>query len=334
MDFNPLVKWFEKNKRDLPWRKNRTFYRVWISEVMLQQTQVETVIPYYHRFLKSFPTLRDLANSEIDQVLKLWEGLGYYSRARNLHKASQALAKQNVLPKDYDELIQFPGFGPYTTAAVLSLTNNRPYPVVDGNVKRFISRLYSIKDSIDKPSTVNQIQTLLEEHIQSFSPRDFNESLMEIGAKICKPKNPDCENCPMKSQCLAFKSGRQKDLPIRKAKHKIPVKKRSCYILTYKNKLLIEQRSMDEMLGGLWKFPDRATKSDIEFSQSLDVVYHQYSHFKLELQSYLITLIRQPDVQQNQRWVSFKQLNTLAFDKATLKIIDMICEANENIISR
>lgn len=323
MDFNVLIQWFLKNKRDLPWRKNRSFYRVWISEIMLQQTQVDTVIPYYEKFLESFPDLSSLAEANLDVVLKHWEGLGYYSRARNLHKAAQEIVKAGKIPENYEDLIRYSGFGPYTTSAVLSLVYKKKHPVLDGNVKRVISRIYNIDENIELRSTLKRLQKILEDEIVKFEADNFNESLMELGAMICKPKNPLCKDCPLKKECISFQNGTQLTLPVKAKKKKIPTKHEQSYIALYQNKILIEKRPLNGMLAGLWKLPNQLNNLFYSNEKKLGRIKHQYSHFKLELECIVVNFNSSPKLDENKTFVDIGELTRFAFDKASLKVLEM-----------
>ncbi|MGB8955280.1 MAG: A/G-specific adenine glycosylase, partial [Tumebacillaceae bacterium] len=200
-----LLAWYEENKRDLPWRRTRDPYAIWVSEVMLQQTRVETVIPYWHRFLEQFPTIDALAKAPEEQVLKAWEGLGYYSRGRNLQKGAQAVQERHhgIVPDALDEMLALPGVGPYTAGAVLSIAYDRPVPAVDGNVFRVLSRIFLIEEDIMKPKTRKTFEGIAEFMIPEGYAASFNQGLMELGATVCIPKNPRCALCPVREQCSA-----------------------------------------------------------------------------------------------------------------------------------
>ena len=220
-----LLTWFRKNKRQLPWRGEKNWYYIWISEVMLQQTQVETVIPYYQNFIRKYRRVEALANSSQEEVLKIWEGLGYYTRARNLHRAARIVVKDYnaTLPSNREELLKIPGFGPYTTNAVLSLAFNKPYGVVDGNVKRVLARFYAIKDDIRDPKTHHKIQELMDFLLPAKYAGEFNEAMMELGATICLSKSPLCSDCPVSNSCQAYQNNLEKALPFKSKKTKIPI---------------------------------------------------------------------------------------------------------------
>lgn len=320
LNLTPLFDWFNENKRDLPWRKNRTFYRVWVSEIMLQQTQVATVIPYYERFLARFPSADALAAAPLDDVLKLWEGLGYYSRARNLHKAAAELSARKELPTKYDDLIKVTGFGPYTTAAVLSFTYGAPHAVVDGNVKRVFARLFALTDDISTEATKKKIQALADALLPAENSAVFNESVMELGATVCLPKQANCRECPLQSQCLAFKKGNVASIPYRAKRKKVPTKKVFCHIWQNGNRVFITRRNEDEMLGGLWHFPRREARPE---GAEIAVVKHVYSHFKLELTA-ILSLADTENMKESGEWVELSDLGNYAFDKASHKVIDAL----------
>ena len=256
-----LILWYHKYKRDLPWRKTSDPYKIWVSEIILQQTRVDQGLAYYNRFIDIFPSVNSLANATEDQVLKVWQGLGYYSRARHMLESARKIVKvyRGRFPENYSEIISLKGIGDYTAAAIASIAFNRPYPVVDGNVLRVVSRLEGIKDPIDTVSTKKIIKELLEKKIDKSSPGDFNQALMELGALVCTPSSPDCEICPLKTQCIAFSNGRINQLPVKTKR----IKKKFRYfeyfaILIRKRKswfTFIEKRSGKDIWNGLYQFP-------------------------------------------------------------------------------
>ncbi|MBI3119584.1 MAG: A/G-specific adenine glycosylase, partial [Candidatus Hydrogenedentes bacterium] len=212
-----LLAWYRQEARDLPWRRTADPYRIWISEVMLQQTRVDQGLPYYERFLDAFPDLATLAAASEDQVLKAWEGLGYYTRARNLHKTAQTVAEQHggKLPERAELLQLLPGVGRYTAGAIASICFGERVPVLDGNVKRVLARVHRIEDSIDDPATEKELWILAAELVPPRGPGEFNQSMMELGARLCTPKKPRCEECPVSAHCSAFAAGVQELLPAR-----------------------------------------------------------------------------------------------------------------------
>nr|WP_240633270.1 A/G-specific adenine glycosylase [Paenibacillus montanisoli] len=256
-----LLNWYLANKRDLPWRKNRDPYRVWVSEIMLQQTRVDTVIPYYERFMEKFPTAAALAEAPEPEVLKLWEGLGYYSRARNLQAgAREVLALYGgIVPDDKDKVAALRGVGPYTTGAIMSIAFNRPEPAVDGNVMRVLSRYFCLEEDIAKPATRVGIEKLAGSLIPEGSAGDFNQGLMELGALVCTPKSPGCLTCPVMMHCEGRMAGKEHILPIKsKAKPPRPETRLAALITgsgEHEGKLLVRQRPETGLLAQMWELP-------------------------------------------------------------------------------
>lgn len=285
-----LLKWFGKNKRDLPWRKAskakaylRDPYRVWVSEIMLQQTQVKTVIPYFERWLKIFPNLKTFASSNLDEVLKLWEGLGYYRRARNLHKAAQVVVQEygGKMPTTATELSQLSGIGSYTSAAIASLAYGEDILAVDGNVKRVASRLFCISGEV----TEKEVKAHLEPYLPKGKAGAFNEALMELGATVCTPKTTDCVNCPLRKYCQSFQENRVSEFPSPKVKKKVPHKTRFALVYLSKAKVWLQQRDDSGMLVGLWGFP---LIEERPVGLELKEVNHAYTHFKITVMPIVI----------------------------------------------
>ncbi len=252
-----LLKWFDENQRDLPWRKNKTPYRVWVSEIMLQQTQVATVVDYYKRFIKTFPTVKKLAAAEEAEVLKLWEGLGYYRRAKQLHAAAKAVVEQHggKFPTDFESVLALPGIGRYTAGAILSISLDQQQPILEGNTIRLFARLMEIKS--DPRSTSNQKS--LWEFSESILPRkrcgDFNQSLMELGSEVCHPKRPQCLICPIRDLCPTSVKGLQESIPVATKKIEYEELNEAIVVLQRGNKFLVRQCGPDERWAGLWDFP-------------------------------------------------------------------------------
>ena len=250
-----LLDWYRLNHRTLPFRESHDPYRIWVSEIMLQQTQVSTVLPYYDRFIKEFPTVFDLARAEEEDVYKLWAGLGYYSRAKNLLKCAKEIVEVHggEFPKDYKKALKLPGIGPYTAGAVLSIAYNLKHPAVDGNVMRVISRIYHIKEDITLPKT----KKIFEEKVQSILPDDarhFNQAIMELGALVCTPQKPKCEVCPVKDDCKANLLGIQDQLPVKTKKPKNKNTYMGVGILKKGQKILLVKNNRG-LLSGLWGLP-------------------------------------------------------------------------------
>ncbi len=252
-----LVTWYYEVKRDLPWRKNKDPYRILVSEIMLQQTQVITVIPYYERFLKLFPTTKELAAADEQTLLKAWEGLGYYSRARNLQKAAQMIEEDfgGVFPRTHKEILTLKGVGPYTSGAVASIAFDIAAPAVDGNVFRTISRICTVFDDIAKPKTRKIFEAIIEEIIDRNDPGAFNQALMELGATVCAPKSPKCTSCPVVSHCKGYKEGVDDLLPV-KTKPNAPRRHRLvvAVIKNKQNELLIRKRPDTGLLANFYEF--------------------------------------------------------------------------------
>ena len=282
-----LLEWFDKNKRQMPWRQRRDAYGIWVSEVMLQQTQVDTVRPYYERFMERFPTVQDLAKATQEEVYTYWQGLGYYRRADNLHKGAQVVANQygGDFPTDPKLVKKIPGIGPYTMGAVLSIAFNLPYPAVDGNVMRVLSRQFLIQEDIAVPKT----RKVFEEKVMLLMPEDarnFNQALMELGALICTPKNPKCEQCPMNKLCMAYEKNVQMEYPIKSSKTKNKPDFYKALILKKGNQVYLEKRPNEGLLAKLWGVPlisestwEKMNLEGIEYTL-LEQVQHVFTHRK------------------------------------------------------
>jgi A/G-specific adenine glycosylase len=301
-----LLRWFKKNCRDLPWRKTRDPYAVWISEIMLQQTQVDTVIPYYQRFLKSFPALKHLAGADLAKVLKLWEGLGYYSRARNLHKASQIIAGNfhGRIPDNSADLLSLPGIGRYTAGAILSIAHNKQAAVLDGNVKRVLSRLFAVSGNPAEKKTEELLWRISDSLVPEKHPGDFNEALMDLGSMVCTPRDPQCVKCPLRDECRGKASGDPERYPSRKIRKPIPTIEAVAAVIVKHGRVLVRQRAAQGLLGGLWEFPNWKMKDKgdpvkllkgsirkemgaiVKAEDFLGTFRHTFSHFKLSLGVY------------------------------------------------
>lgn len=256
-----LLEWYHHIQRDLPWRKNHDPYRIWVSEIMLQQTRVDTVIPYFNAFISKFPTVKALAEAPEEEVLKCWEGLGYYSRARNLQAGAKMVMElhHGQMPTTKEEVAALKGVGPYTCGAIMSIAYNEPIPAVDGNVMRVISRFFALDDDIAKPSTRIKLEKLVETMIPQGQARYFNQALMELGALICTPKSPNCLLCPVMEHCEARLQGREHELPIKSKAKKARVEYRVAAIVEgqgeHAGKVLVRQRPAEGLLAGMWELP-------------------------------------------------------------------------------
>lgn len=301
-----LGKWYIKNKRMLPWRLTSDPYAIWVSEAMLQQTQVKTVIPYYLRFMKRFPTAAALAQADQQMVLKAWEGLGYYSRARNLHRAA-AMVTQKMngrMPSEWEVIRQLPGIGDYMAAAILSIAFGQPWAVVDGNVKRVVARLCCLDTAVNETSGYKVFQRLAQKLLDRQAPGDHNQAMMELGALVCTPRNPGCPNCPVAKYCQALKNRAVNRYPKRRKRTPIKEVPFVAGVVVKNGRILLVQRPEHGLLGGLWEFPmvsltfqddpvkslaryiEEATRLTVTVGQHLIVVRHTYTHFKLHMQTY------------------------------------------------
>jgi A/G-specific adenine glycosylase len=340
-----LLAWYRRNQRSLPWRKTNDPYRIWISEIMLQQTQVDTVIPYYHRFLKAFPTVSSLARAPLQKVLKVWENLGYYSRARNMYAAARMIVEKfdGRIPDNLEVIQTLPGVGLYTAGAILSIAYGQAIPAVDGNVRRILCRLFAIRKPVDDTREQKQLQKLAASLMPVKHPGDFNQALMDLGATICKAKNPDCLRCRIANLCQARLHDLQNVLPITRKAPAIPHRQAAAAVIrNSKGMLLIVQRPASGLLASLWKLPGgfiksgentenslkRSVKEELGISirpgKHLASVNHTYTHFRVTLQAYECRLPKgtpKPIGCQNCRWVSLINLKKLPMSKIDRMIV-------------
>jgi len=339
-----LLVWYGKAKRDLPWRQTRDPYRIWLAEVMLQQTRVETVVPYYRRFLKRFPTLAKLARAPLDEVLELWAGLGYYARARSFHAAARQVVhkhKGNV-PRRLDDMLALPGVGRYTAGAVLSIAYNEPTPILDGNVQRVLCRLFGMVQNPKATPTRKRLWALAQALLPRSRPGDFNQALMELGATVCTPRSPACGVCPAADLCEAFRLGKQLDLPRMPKRKPVPHYDVAVGLVWRRGKLLIAKRPTHAMLGGLWEFPggkrqdgealEATVRREIREELGLDVTVgpllvtckHAYSHFRVTLHAFHCKSPSgrpRPVRCETHRWVKVEDLSDYPFPTGSVKII-------------
>lgn len=281
-----FIAWYEKEKRNLPWRVNLDPYRIWISEIMLQQTRVDTVIDYYYRFMEWFPTIKDLAEAPDDRLLKAWEGLGYYSRARNLKVAAQQIMAEfnGQMPETIEEIRQLKGIGPYTAGAIGSIAFQIPEPAIDGNVMRVVSRLFEISDDIAKPSSRKVFEEAMYKIIDQNRPGDFNQAMMDLGSAICTPTSPKCEECPIQSYCLSYENNAMTNFPVKSKK----LKPKDVYYIggiieNKEQEFLLSQRSAKGLLANMWLFPiEEVSKERFDFLQKASVKEEQQLSFDFE----------------------------------------------------
>lgn len=299
-----IIIWYgEHGRKSLPWQQNRTPYRVWVSEIMLQQTQVTTVIDYYLRFMEAFPTVNDLAKAPIDDVLKLWTGLGYYARARNLHKAANMVVDDfdGEFPTCIEQIQTLPGVGRSTGAAILSLALNQPHPILDGNVKRIIARCFMVEGWYGQAKVLNTMWSIVEKLSPQKDIQPYNQALMDIGSAICTRSKPKCDICPVSEFCMANIEGKTAEYPHKKPKKEKPVKSQWWPILVSNGKVLLNQRPPSGIWGGLYSFHDFESEEQLTAfckenqlvahkSQQLEPMVHIFTHFQLNIQPVLIEL--------------------------------------------
>lgn len=277
-----LVDWYQINQRDLPWRHTKNPYYIWLSEIMLQQTQVQTVIPYYENFIQHFPTYESLVLASLEDIYKCWEGLGYYSRARNLKTAAKQIMEKGSFPDTYEALLELKGIGPYSAAAISSIAFEIPKGVVDGNVLRILTRVYHLDDNIAKDKTKKKIQVLCDKLIQSQQPSLFNQALMDLGATICKPKNPMCDKCPIHKQCLSYQYKHQNILPVNIKKINHQEKHFITCLVQYQDKYFLFKYE-DGLLANLYGLPQFDVESPKAFEEAFFNTYHE----TIEIYDYL-----------------------------------------------
>ena len=345
-----LLRWAARNLRDLPWRAEpRDPYRVWVSEIMLQQTQAVTVIPYFRRFIERFPTIQTLAEAPLDDVLKLWEGLGYYARARNLHRAAQQVVAEHggQWPDTAEGLRQLPGIGAYTAGAIASIAFGRNAPAVDGNVRRVLCRVYAIRGDTRQPKILRKLWALAEANLPKGKAGQWNEAMMELGATVCAPRSPRCAVCPLAKVCRARALGIQEKLPTRQAKKQLPHHDVTAAVIRARRggRVLIAQRPLGGMLGGLWEFPGGKRQRgeslneclrreireelgiEIEVGEPVTQVKHTYTHFRITLHAFECRLVSgRPRAIQvaDWRWVTLRALDGFAFAVTDRRIIQTL----------
>jgi len=299
-----MTRWYREHKRELPWRLSRDPYRIWISEIMLQQTTVAAVIPYYERFLKAFPDVQALAKAPLEKVLELWSGLGYYSRARNLHKAAQLFAEQGF-PKTAAQLEEFPGLGPYTSRAIASLAFGQNVGVLDGNVIRILSRVHGLPVEHWKPAGRNRLQIEADELAQHDDPADVNQAMMELGATVCTPMSPTCLLCPWNKNCVALKQGQIAQLPLKKPRKDFQVWVWKPEIHIKKGRVALVQNSQMPFLKGQWVLPGKIQQVK-EKPKKFDL-HHGITHYDIYIQ--LQKSATALEVQENVKWCPRNELS-------------------------
>ncbi len=335
-----LFRWFQQNKRDFPWRDNLSPYRVWISEVMLQQTQTTVVVPYFQKWMKRFPTVSALAKSDIAEIIKLWEGLGYYQRARNLHAGAKQVMQEfgGIIPTTLEELEKIKGLGPYTVSAILAFAYGEKVAAVDGNVKRVLSRLFLISDDISRTSTIKEITSRADLLVKE-SPFPITEALIELGAMVCQ-KKAHCEMCPIQTHCLAYSYDKQNDLPYKPQKIKYIDLKRAVYLLEKDGKFLLKY-NRHGLMKNLYEFPYIAfTKSPEplaylqelnttgQLKQKLPLVKQSFTKYRVTLEPFHL-ICEGCDTPDNFSWVSKEKLAEHPFSSGHKKILGMLLGKTE-----
>lgn len=336
-----LLSWYEAHRRDLPWRRTSDPYQIWVAEVMLVQTQVDTVVPYYRRFLERFPDVESLAAADLDDVLKAWEGLGYYARARNLHKAAGIIVERHggELPRDEKNLRALPGIGPYVAAAIRAIAFDDPVLAVDGNVRRVLSRLNDLADPSDR---------IIKGHggpLVAERPGDVNQALMDLGSAICTPRSPRCDVCPIESACLARANGTAAERPGRRAARKRPHYDIAVGVVWRGDEILIAKRAPEGLLGGLWEFPGGKQEPgesleaavvrevgeevgvEVEPGARIAAVDHAYSHFEITLHAFHCRYragTPRPLGCQEVKWVRPEELDRYAFPAANRRVLQQL----------
>ena len=344
-----LLRWYRANRRDLPWRRTRDPYAIWISEAMLQQTRVETVIPYNERFLERFPTVDTLADADEDDVFSAWAGLGYYSRARNLHSAAQRISQElgGELPRTAEGLRELPGIGRYTAGAVASIAFDAPEPIVDGNVARVLTRLHGIREDTASKPVVDRLWHEAALLADGESPGDLNQAVMELGALVCTPRSPACLACPLVRSCDARKRGDAEDLPIKTKKLKPQSIEAVCAWLERRGRVLVTKRPARGLMAGMWELaggdvlpgesPEEAIRRALrehtglvaKQADAVGEVGHVFTHRRLRLHVFRCDRASgrvRLDGPQAHRWAARRELDSLALGKATRKAIDLLGE--------
>lgn len=344
----PLLRWFRKTNRDLPWRRTYNPYHVWISEIMLQQTQMDRGVVYFLRWIERFPAVHDVAEADEQEILKYWEGLGYYARARNLHKAAKIIVEDfaGELPCDYKILLGLPGIGPYTAAAVASVACNEDVAVVDANVSRVYSRLFDIDEPIKERLVQKRIAVIAKKLLPPTKARAYNQALMDLGGLICTPKSPRCHLCPIGGECAAYQAGTTGQRPVINPPKKTVNLERVAGVIRWEGQFYIQQRKADQVWGGLWEFPGgdllegepdeivvrkifEDTGLSVAVVKHITTVRHQYTHHKINLHCYLCNLVGskvKPDLQSacEYRWLYSGELKDYGFPAGPRKVLEYI----------
>jgi A/G-specific adenine glycosylase len=332
-----LLPWYRLHARTLPWRGHPDPYAVWVSEIMLQQTRVEAVIPYFEEWMERFPAVQALAEASEREVLNLWEGLGYYSRARNLHKAAQVVLDEfdGNLPRSVDGLRRLPGIGRYTAAAIASMAFGLDEPALDGNIRRVFARLFNVEIPADSTEGEKLLWLIAAENLPKGKAGDFNQALMDLGAAICLPKNPRCPLCPLRGDCQAQKLGLQAARPVLKPKAEVPHIVHAAAVITQRGRVLLAKRPSQGLLGGMWEFPNGRVDGDparglpkalktgyslqVRAGEALGIVKHAYTHFRVTAHVFRGELVS-ISKKENLKWVPLSELEDYPMGKIDRQI--------------
>lgn len=343
LDIKQLKQWFNWVKRDLPWRHQPSPYAIWVSEVMLQQTQVAVVIPYFERWMKRFPTIKHLVDADLDEVLKMWEGLGYYSRARNLFFGARYVLEEfeGELPSDPQKLKKIKGLGPYTIGAICSFAFHQRIAAVDGNVVRVLTRYFQIKDDISKPSTINKLRQIANEILPEEESWIINEALIELGATLCKNHTPKCGVCPLRKNCQSYLNGTVDQIPYKSQKIKTEVLYRVVPVLSVEDYFLVRKCKKDEIMSDLHEFPYFETTKEgiiqeelmkkiekewnlrVAYEGSLEEIIHSFTRFRVYLKPFVLKASSLNPV-DGYMWRSMKTLSKLAFSSGHRRILETL----------
>ncbi|MEN9344028.1 MAG: A/G-specific adenine glycosylase MutY [Chlamydiota bacterium] len=319
-----LSDWFEATQRDFPWRQDRSPYRVWVSEVMLQQTQASVVIGYFIRWMQKFPTLSSLAKASLEEVIHTWEGLGYYSRARNLHEGAKYIMQhfEGNIPDTYEQLISIKGLGPYTAGAILSFAFRKKKAALDGNAIRVLSRYFAIQENVSLTKTVKHMQVLAEELLPDEAPWRVVEGIIELGALICK-KKPCCNECPLQGECLSRRQGIEKSLPKKSPPKALTPLMHSVFILIYEGQVLVKKGEKGRLMADLYLFAFQQPPPDATFIETMSPITHHFTRFKATLQPTIWQLHSPVDLASHE-WVPIAKLKSLPFAAGHRTIRDYI----------
>ncbi|MGH1537097.1 MAG: A/G-specific adenine glycosylase [Gammaproteobacteria bacterium] len=343
-----VLSWFENHgRKDLPWQRDRDAYKIWVSEIMLQQTRVDTVIPYYEKFLQRFPTIKNLATADIDEVLHHWTGLGYYARARNLHKAAQQIVTQHKakFPNDLEQVVALPGIGRSTAAAILALSFNQPHAILDGNVKRVLARYYAVQGWPGQQAVEQQLWQHAEALLPTERFDEYTQAMMDLGATLCTRSQPKCSACPIQKSCEAYAQQRQGELPTSKPSKKMPQREVVMAIVQVSegDSVWLEKRPPTGIWGGLYSFPEfedhtkleswlaKNFKNNSQRSQHLPVISHTFSHFKLHMHPRLIQVNKKPNgVMEDDHGVWYKLTNQkIGLAAPVKKVLEQVLNSNK-----